>query len=1023
MDKDQGFEPGDRVSWFGGEGTVLGTGNSTIQVVKDDHDVVELTPDLPMLNMIHELESGERVSLTDGEGEIIKVEERDGGPDLLYVNMDGGELKKIHADKKELEPISGVGQRLASGEFDRPEQFNLREWAVRLNLAHKFDRFVSLQGNRIDVVPHQVDAVHEILTSHDQRYLLADEVGLGKTIEAGIIIEELVARGNDGGVLIVTPASLTLQWQQEMAEKFDRDYVIYDRGYVDKLKHIDGSAWNHDDFVITSIDFAKQDGILEELSDASWDIAVFDEAHHLTARRGSDGARETTDRFDAGEAVAEQSESLLFLTGTPHKGKHDQFYFMISLLEPYRFEDEHDISPSKLEDLMIRRLKNNPHLVHPDGSPMFPEKKIETLPVQFTEQERKLYEDVTDYIRNQYRRGEEQEATARGFSMVIYQKRLVSSIRAIRKSLEKRKRDLETGGEELSTLSQKLLEKYRSRPETLTDEQRQQIEREIQESSISQSPDDIASEIETLEGLIERSREIDIDSKAAKLREFVDGILAEDPDEKVLIFTEYTDTLRYLKNDVFDDHDVATIHGEQGQRTRREQRKKFRDEVNIMVANDAAREGINLQFAHIMVNYDLPWNPIRIDQRMGRLHRYGQDQTVNVYNLFLKDTRESRILEHLVTRIDRIEDDLGMSSDVLGMVLEADEVDLRERIMQAVAEQEESEVVVADLDEIIEERKEAMKTIQEDFLISGQFGESELGEVQDVIQQSKEEHIGQSEIEDLVRLFIREFGGSIEVKTERSEGAVYTVRVPDVLEIKADLQSSYSPVTFSQELAKEDEYVDFLSLNHPLIRAMVEYGLDKDCVDGRTTVMRAREDGEGPGLLLNYRIGYESADGSEETEEFVQFYAAGSERITENIPTTEAADLDSNSSDIQDVPILEEAEDIVEAAEEQAQRRLDELIKSAEKEKKETVAEKREEAKAYFEDAIQTWQTRLEGYQQQQEQGGEMEMPIRRARSELQELREERDRTFDELKREAAIIQKSDTPDLISGALVLPAVQ
>jgi preprotein translocase subunit YajC len=174
MDDGQEFEPGDRVSWFGGEGTVLDTKNDDIQVVKHNNEVIELSQDLPMLNMVHEFESGERVSLSDGEGEIIKVEERDGSPDLLYVNMDSGELKKIHADKKELEPVSGISQRLVNGEFDRPEQFNLREWSVQLDLAHRFDRFVSLEGNRIDVVPHQVEAAHEVLTSHDQRHLLAD---------------------------------------------------------------------------------------------------------------------------------------------------------------------------------------------------------------------------------------------------------------------------------------------------------------------------------------------------------------------------------------------------------------------------------------------------------------------------------------------------------------------------------------------------------------------------------------------------------------------------------------------------------------------------------------------------------------------------------------------------------------------------------------------------------------------------------------------------------------------------------
>jgi len=1023
------FKPGDRVSYYGGEGTVVRVEDGVLHIHTDEGEIATHHSNLPMVSKTSEFESGEQVTFPGGEGEILKIEERSDRPDLLIVRTTDNKVKEIPADKKGVEPLAGISDKLALSQFDTGTRFDLLKTAVKLDLAYRFDRFLSLSGNRIDVTPHQVEAAHEILTSHDQRYLLADEVGLGKTIEAGIVIEELMARGRAERVLIVTPASLKLQWQEEMKDKFDQDYVVYDRDYVDAISRSTGSEniWEYDDLVITSVDFAKQEAeadghedMLEPLRRAEWDIAVFDEAHHLTARRDSDGQKRRTQRYKVGEAVSQNTDSLLFLTGTPHKGKSDQFYFMVDLIEPYRFENEDNINPESLDDLMIRRLKSNPHMIHSDGSPMFPEKQIDTLSVEFTDKEYELYEDITEYLSTHYRLGEEQKSNAAGFSMVIYQKRLVSSIRAIQRSLERRASVLKKGGQdELSQVVRSLLDQYKDRPETLTEKQRQRVENELQGLSTRQDPEQRRKELEVVKELIQRAKQIEVDSKAQRLRTAITDLLKREPEEKVLVFTEYTDTLEYLRDQVLSDFDVAQIHGRLAQSQRREEVEKFRSEANIMLATDAAREGINLQFAHIMVNYDLPWNPIRIDQRMGRLHRYGQDEEVNIYNLFVEDTRESDILQTLVERIDTIEEDLGVSSDVLGMVLDDDDFDLEDRIMNAVAENESGEKVAKDIDDVIKERKEAVKKIQENFLIEDHFSESELEEVQELIQESKRDHVGQDTVRELLELFFKELDGEIQEKSAESTREIYTIDTPAVIELENDeVQSSYARATFDQTLAKEDRRIEFISVNHPLVRGIVDYCLDGDWMDGLTAVKRADEDIQSLGLLCNFRLGYETADGSEETEEFVPLYAPIEGDITDDVPQTcGSVSPDTAKNHEQVNQVIQQADGLIEKAKREAQRTVEEMAENAEEEKEEAVEIKRKHAERYFNNAMNTWQTRLRDWKEDIERGKDMELNVKRARSKLDELKNERKREFEQLREEESVLPK--TNELVNVAVVV----
>ena len=978
-------------------------------------------------------EVGDYVKFAGGRGELTKIEERPNGGHLLHVYTSEGQLRKLPSGLPHIEKLDSLVDRLAASQSDTPLHYDLRERAIRLDLAYKYDRFLSLTSNRIEIEPYQVQAAYEILNSYDHRYLIGDEVGLGKTIEAGIVIEELIARDRADRVLIVAPAPLTVQWQEEMREKFDRNFVIYDRETVrtHRKSHPNQNVWKQEDLIITSIDFAKQTtddaesdrvSVLDALQnlDEEWDIAVFDEAHHLTAKRSSDDSIDRTDRYKVGKAVADNSDALLMLTGTPHKGKSDQFYFLVSLLDPYRFSHESQIDPDGLDDLMIRRLKDD--MYETDGTRMFPEKNIEALPVEMTREERKLYDDVTEYIREYYNLAQQEENQAAGFTMVIYQKRLVSSIYAIRKSLENRMRAIQNAAvaEDLPDDVQDLIPRYSTEPERLTDAERARVEEALETVTITLNQSQVQQELDRVKELWQQAKDIETDSKARLLKQFVDRILSEDPDEKILIFTEYTDTLEYLRDEVFADHDVSQVYGDLDQSRRREEMAKFEDEANLMLATDAAQEGLNLQFAHIMVNYDLPWNPIRIDQRMGRLHRYGQEHTVEIRNLFFADTRESEILNLLVEKTNQIESDLGMRSDVLGRVLE--DVDLDETIMAAIAEGESTEQVVADIETTIEEKQEAIQTVENKFLIRDRFDLSgEDDDILEVIERSQHGEVSEGDIEALVRVFFDEFGGSIKgvrPGPARMEGDVFQLDVPDVLSGN-QVARQYPRSTFTKDIAIEEDDVDFISLDHPLVQSLIDFCLDSDRIQGQIATKVAVTDSQTPGILFNYRLGYVSGAGDVVTEKFVRLYAASDGTVTTDVPelskTTTPDDIPSSYeldrlSDI--------AEELYEAAEMEAWARVESFAEEARDERERDIEIKREHAERYFEDQIEEWEDRLETYQARAEQGADMSAPIGNAKQKLESLRRERDEELSRLEEEKHVTPQE--PDLVTAAFVVP---
>ena len=655
-----------------------------------------------------------------------------------------------------------------------------------------------------------------------------------------------------------------------------------------------------------------------------------------------------------------------------------------------------------------------------DGTRMFPEKNIQALPVSMTAEERRLYKDVTEYIREYYNLAQREDNRTAGFTMVIYQKRLVSSIYAIRKSLENRMLAIQNDSiaEDLSDDVQDLIPRYNTKPEALTDAERSLVETELETVTITLNEAQIEQELDRVKRLWQQAKDITTDSKANHLSDYVEQILAHDPDEKILVFTEYTDTLKYLRDSIFSDHDVAQIYGDLDQDRRRREQEKFEQEANLLLATDAAREGLNLQFAHIMVNYDLPWNPTRIDQRMGRLHRYGQDRTVEIRNLFFEDTRESEILQLLLEKTDIIEDELGMRSDVLGRVLE--DIDLDEQIMTAIAKDTPTEEVVADIDATIEERKQALQTVEDDFLIRNQFDLStEDREILDVIERSKEGKVSEADIETLVREFFDVFGGDIRgvrPGPAREGGDIFQLEVPDIL-AGGQVDRRYDRATFTKEIAMEHDDVSFVALDHPLVQAVINCCLDEDRVPGSVGARVTTEDVP-PGILFNYRLGHVVGSGEAVAEQLVQLYVTADGTAVTDIPPTEEVlppDAAATNSTIEELAAV--ASTLHETAKMEAWTRVESFAQEAQDEREREVTIKRRHAERHFDERISTWEERLETYQQRAEEGEDMSAPLGNARRKLEALRRERSQELNQLEEGRYVIP--DEPTLVNAAYVV----
>ncbi|MBO9308110.1 DEAD/DEAH box helicase, partial [Thermomicrobium sp.] len=585
----------------------------------------------------------------------------------------------------------------------RGEAFFLAIEAQRIRLAHQFDPLLAVNVSQIDPLPHQIEAVyHHMLRTPRIRFLLADDPGAGKTIMAGLLIKELKYRGLAQRVLIVVPGHLKEQWVRELKERFDETFAVIDRAALDNA--FGRNVWQEQSQVIASMDFAKQDDVLASLAEVTWDLTVVDEAHKLAAYRYGEKTTRT-ERYKLGELLSRTSSFLLFLTATPHRGDPENFRLFLDLLEPGLFANTalmEEALKNPDHPLFLRRLKED--LRDYQGRPLFPPRNVVTVSFQLSEDEKRLYNAVTRYVEEWYDRALATDKRNVAFALLVLQRRLASSVRAARTSLERRRSRLQR----LLQLGTWLVQRGTIDEDELEDlPEIERLRREqdlVERLTAAETQEELQEEIARLDELVRLARAVEqreVETKLTELRRVMETEELQRTGEKLLIFTESRDTLEYLAERLrVWGFSVVTLHGGQSLEQRIEAEHTFRERAQVMVSTEAGGEGVNLQFCSLMVNYDIPWTPNRLEQRMGRIHRYGQRHEVHIYNLVAIDTREGAVLRALFDKLERIREALGSDRvfDVIHHVLPGRT--LKELIVEAVANRRSLEAILAEIQAI-----------------------------------------------------------------------------------------------------------------------------------------------------------------------------------------------------------------------------------------------------------------------------------------------------------------------------------
>ena len=578
--------------------------------------------------------------------------------------------------------------------------------AYRINLAHIFDPYLAVHTSSIEPLPHQISAVYqEMLPRLPLRYILADDPGAGKTIMTGLLLKELIIRGDLKRCLIVSPGSLSEQWQDELYSKFHLKFEILTNDRFEAA--VSGNVFEEVNLCIVRLDkLARNEALQEKLKVTEWDLIVVDEAHKMSATVWG-GEVKYTKRFLLGRLLSDITRHFLLLTATPHNGKDEDFQLFMSLIDPERFAGAQRTSNQAIDvsDVMRRLVKED--LLKFDGTPLFPERRAYTVNYDLSPKESVLYHEVTSYVQEEFNRADQlsnERKNTVGFALTILQRRLASSPEAIFQSLHRRRERLENrlNEEKLG----KRAEDYRS---TINydsdydddDYSSEEIEREEEnvadQASAARTIQELEAEIRTLKHLEKIANEVRLSGEDRKLDELSKLLqdnecmfTADGQREKLIIFTEHKDTLRYLTDKIRtlfgSDDSVVTIHGGMLRDERRKVEEMFRQDKNvrILIATDAAGEGINLQRAHLMINYDLPWNPNRLEQRFGRIHRIGQTEVCHLWNLVSQETREGMVFQCLFNKLEEERVALGGKVfDILGdMTFE--NKPLRELLIEAI---------------------------------------------------------------------------------------------------------------------------------------------------------------------------------------------------------------------------------------------------------------------------------------------------------------------------------------------------
>jgi superfamily II DNA or RNA helicase len=779
-------------------------------------------------------------------------------------------------------------QRLQVLEHGRPwsfdgdgQMFRLVSEAHRIRLAHLFDPVLAVHTSLVEPLPHQITAVYEaMLPRQPLRFLLADDPGAGKTIMAGLFIKELIARGDLQRCLVVCPGSLAEQWQDELYRRFQLSFEILTN---DKLEAARTGNWFlENNLVIARLDKLSRNEDVQlklQVPECRWDLVVCDEAHKLSATFFG-GEVKYTKRYHLGQLLSGLTRHLLLMTATPHNGKEEDFQLFMALLDGDRFEGRFrdGVHQADTSDLMRRMVKEN--LLKFDGTPLFPERIAYTVPYRLSDAEARLYREVTDYVREEFNRAEalanDRRAGTVGFALTILQRRLASSPEAIYQSLHRRSERLQKRLRELEVLQRGAAAEAIAAAtpvldaedvedlEEAPDNEVEAVEEEIlDQATAARTIDELKAEIATLgrlEALAHAVRRSGEDRKWRELASLLGEIFTTaampndtpgaassipppkpSPRQKLVVFTEHRDTLSYLETRVTTmlgrKDAVVVIHGGMGREDRMKAQESFRHdpEVQVLIATDAAGEGINLQRAHLMVNYDLPWNPNRIEQRFGRIHRIGQTEVCHLWNLVAEETREGDVYHTLLDKLEQAREALGgQVFDVLGKI-QFEGRPLRDLLIQAIRYGDRPEIRAKLTQAIADavDRPHLQSLLEERALAHDVMDVSRVARVREDMERAAARRLQPHYIESFFLEAFNQLGGTARQRETRRYEVTHVpapIRNRDrLIGTGEPVLPRYERIAFEKSLIAPhgEPLAAFVCPGHPLLDATLDLTLDR----------------------------------------------------------------------------------------------------------------------------------------------------------------------------------------------------
>ena len=972
-----------------------------------------------------------------------------------------------------------AGLRLASAgrafTFDAdPELFKLAAEARRMSLAAHFDPMLAVTSSTIEPLPHQIRAVYEqLLPRRPLRFLLADDPGAGKTVMAGLYVKELMLRGDISRCLVVAPGSLVDQWQDELAEKFGLEFDVLTRDTV--RSSLGGNPFSGRDLVIARLDaLARSEELQTQLAETDWDLVIVDEAHRMSAHWFG-GELKTTARYRLGQRLGEVARHLLLMTATPHAGKEEDFQAFLALLDGDRFEGRFrdGVHQADHSDLMRRMVKEK--LLRFDGTKLFPERRASTVPYPLSPAEQHLYDEVTSYVREEMDRaarlvaaGQGRRGSSVGFALTVLQRRLASSPAAIHGSLERRAARLRRRIDDARTLDRldadpQARAEARLRRALASDdppaldlddvEEMDADELEALETAVVDGASaavtvaELEHELAVVEHLEELARRVRRSGEDRKWQEL--SRLMQSPElrdehgeqRKVIVFTEHRDTLEYLVERLSAllgrADSITSIHGGTAREERRKRQELFTQEKDcvVLVATDAAGEGVNLQRAHLLVNYDLPWNPNRIEQRFGRVHRIGQREVCHLWNLVAEGTREGQVYGRLLEKIEEQRKAYGgQVFDVLGQAFEGQPLD--RLLMEAIRYGSDPDVK-ARLDEVIDARVGAglAGLIDAEALDAQVLAAADLDRIRAEMEAAQARRLQPHYVSSFFLAAFAHLGGRARPReADRYEltSVPLSLRERDrTVGRGAPLLRRYERVCFTKEGVREpgQPLADLVAPGHPLLDVAVDLVLERHRgLLRRGAVLVAEDAGTEPRLLvlLEHEVsdGRPTASGARVVSRrfaFVELQPDGAARLAGPAPY-----LDLRPPSPEETAVLGP---VVQAdwpgprAEEAAlawavQHAVPEHLAEVRQRTTDRVQRVRAAVVQRLDAEIQHWDYRAADLAEQVAAGKQPRMQPLRARDRADRLAARRTERLAELDREAALVARQ--PVVVGAALVVP---